>query len=83
MTHDPHFALKLDGKKIIVVPGPDKTIAQLFEYATKLKSDSPEARVMMETAKIAETRAGGDRTKLLRDVCDQEDAFVDGDRFNF
>lgn len=84
MTHDPHFAFELGDEKIIVtLPHPDKTVADLFEYATTFKSDSQQARAMMEAAKIAETRAGGDRTKLLWDVCDQEDAFMDGVQFNF
>jgi hypothetical protein len=63
MAHDPHFFFELDGEKIIVIPGPDKTIAELFEYATTFNSVSQQTRALMKAAKIAET-TDGDRRKV-------------------
>jgi hypothetical protein len=49
------------------------TVADLFAHAAYLlkKGDAKERARMMEAAKVAEERAGVDRTKRLRDVSDQ------------
>jgi hypothetical protein len=50
----------------------DATIADAFAAAELLiKKGDPIGPRMMEAAKVALERARGDRTKLLRDVCDQ------------
>jgi hypothetical protein len=49
------------------------TVADLFSHAAWLlkKGHVEEGRQHMKAAKVALARAGGDRTKLLGDVCDQ------------